>query len=88
MATKQLTLELPSDQYEFVRGEAIAGGISVAGLIRKLINDYRYRREGGQSSLFCMTRLSFQKTLIARKKYRSPRIDPRKSAILQRRSAS
>jgi CopG-like RHH_1 or ribbon-helix-helix domain, RHH_5 len=61
MATKRLTLELSADQYEFLRREADAEGVSVSAFIRSLIDarraspprlreDYRddafYRRRG------------------------------------------
>jgi hypothetical protein len=41
MATKRLTLELPLDQYEFIRQEAAAEGVTVSGLIRALIEQRR-----------------------------------------------
>ncbi len=41
MPTKRLTLELPVEQYEFLRKEARSMGSSVAGLIRRLIEDRR-----------------------------------------------
>ena len=43
MATKRLTIELPIDQYEFHRKEATTAGTTITGLIRKLIEDCRYR---------------------------------------------
>ncbi len=43
MPTKRLTLELPVEQYEFLRKEARSVGSSVAGLIRRLIEDRRNR---------------------------------------------
>ncbi len=43
MAMKRLTLELPTDQYDFLRKEATAMGTTVAGLIRKLIDERRHR---------------------------------------------
>jgi len=41
MATKRLTLELSIDQYEFVRKEAAAEGLTISGLIRALIDERR-----------------------------------------------
>ena len=41
MATKRFTLELSVEQYEFLRKEARSMGSSVAGLIRRLIEDRR-----------------------------------------------
>lgn len=41
MATKRLTIELPFDQYEFLRKEAIRLGTTVSGLIRTLIEESR-----------------------------------------------
>ncbi len=41
MATRRLTLELSTDQYEFVRKEAVAEGLTVSGLIRGLIDQRR-----------------------------------------------
>ena len=35
---KRLTIELPLDQYEFLRGKALAEGHTVSGLIRNLID--------------------------------------------------
>lgn len=43
MATKRLTIELPIDQYEFLRKQASAAGTTIAGLIRRLIDDCRLR---------------------------------------------
>lgn len=43
MATKRLTIELPIDQYEFLRKEATSLGTTIAGLIRSLIEDCRHR---------------------------------------------
>ena len=41
MAAKRLTIELPVDQHEFLQREANRTGTTVAGLIRKLIDDFR-----------------------------------------------
>ncbi len=41
MATRRLTLELSTDQYEFVRKEAVAEGLTVSGFIRALIDQRR-----------------------------------------------
>ena len=41
MASKRLTLELSVDQYEFVQKEAAAGGLTVSGFIRALIDERR-----------------------------------------------
>lgn len=43
MATKRLTIELQVDQYEFLRKEAQASDTTISGLIRKLIEDLRFR---------------------------------------------
>ncbi len=43
MATKRLTLELPVDQYNFLRKQASTDGTTIAGLIRKLVDDFRLR---------------------------------------------
>lgn len=43
MAAKRMTLELPVDQYEFVRKQAGANGTTVSGFIRRLIEDCRRR---------------------------------------------
>jgi hypothetical protein len=40
---KRLTLELPADQYDFLRKEAGARGTTISGLIRKLIEESRRR---------------------------------------------
>jgi hypothetical protein len=41
VANKRITLELSIDQYEFVRKEAAAEGLTVSGLIRALIDERR-----------------------------------------------
>jgi hypothetical protein len=41
MATKRFTIELPVDQYEFLRKQASTAGTTIAGLIRRLIDDFR-----------------------------------------------
>ncbi|MBI2466835.1 MAG: hypothetical protein HYV62_03300 [Candidatus Rokubacteria bacterium] len=41
MPAKRLTLELSVDQYEFVRKEAAADGLTVSGFIRALIEERR-----------------------------------------------
>lgn len=43
MATKRFNLELSVDQYDFLRKEADAMETTVAGLIRRLIEDHRSR---------------------------------------------
>lgn len=43
MATKRFNLELPVEQYEFLRKEADAMKSTVAGLIRRLIEDHKNR---------------------------------------------
>jgi hypothetical protein len=43
MAIKRLTIELPVDQYEFLRKKAITSGTTVSGLIRKIIDECRLR---------------------------------------------
>lgn len=46
MGTKRLNIELPVDQYEFLRKEATASGTTVVGLLRRLVEDYRRRLPG------------------------------------------
>jgi len=41
MPVKRLNIELPLDQYEFLRKEATARGIAISWLIRKLIAKHR-----------------------------------------------
>jgi hypothetical protein len=50
MATKRLTLELPVDQYDFLRREADAGRTTISALIRTLIEESRLRlaKEAGR----------------------------------------
>jgi hypothetical protein len=43
MATKRLTLEVPFDQYEFLRHEAAQRETTISGLIRQLIEECRVR---------------------------------------------
>lgn len=43
MSNKRLTIELPVNQYEFLRKQASTTGTTIAGLIRKLINDCQLR---------------------------------------------
>lgn len=43
MATKRLTIELPVEQYEFLRKEARTGGTTISGLVRRLIEECRLR---------------------------------------------
>ncbi len=43
MATKRFSIELPLDQYEFLRKQASTTGTTIAGLIRRLIDDFRLR---------------------------------------------
>lgn len=43
MATKRFTIELPIDQYEFLRKQATTAGTTIAGLIRQLIEDFKLR---------------------------------------------
>jgi Tfp pilus assembly protein PilV len=43
MATKRLTIELSTDQYELLRKQASSTGTTVTGFIRKLIDDFRLR---------------------------------------------
>ncbi len=43
MATKRLNIELPIDQYEFLRKQANTAGTTISGLIRRLIDDFRFR---------------------------------------------
>lgn len=50
MVRKRLTVELPVEQYEFLRTQAIALGNTVSGLIRAIIEERRrqQRRAGGR----------------------------------------
>jgi hypothetical protein len=43
MATKRLTIELSTDQYEILRKQAGTRGTTISGLIRRLIEDLRFR---------------------------------------------
>jgi hypothetical protein len=43
MATKRLTIELSSDQYELLRREANATGTTITGIIRRLVEEIRLR---------------------------------------------
>ncbi len=43
MISKRFTLELPVDQYDFLRREADSTRTTVAGLIRRLIEDHKNR---------------------------------------------
>jgi hypothetical protein len=43
MVMKRFTLELPADQYDFLRKEADSTGTTIAGLIRRLIDERRRR---------------------------------------------
>lgn len=47
MATKRLTIELSTDQYELLRKQANSTGTTVTGFIRKLIDDFRLRLPAG-----------------------------------------
>jgi hypothetical protein len=64
MTTKRLTLELSGDQYEFVRREAAAEGLTVSGFIRSLIDERRASparlREHYQDDAFYRRRGSFK----------------------------
>ncbi len=64
MANKRLTLELSVDQYEFVRKEAAAEGLTVSAFIRALIDDRRASpprlRQGYQDDPFYRRRGSFR----------------------------
>lgn len=64
MTGKRLTLELSIDQYEFVRKEAAAEGLTVSGLIRALIDERRASparlREGYRDDPFYKRRGSFK----------------------------
>ena len=42
-AVKRLTIELPQEQYEFLRKQAIAAKKTTVGLIRSLIHECRIR---------------------------------------------
>ena len=41
MSTKRLSIELASDQYEFLRKESTSLGTTVSGLVRRLIQERR-----------------------------------------------
>lgn len=41
MGSKRLNIELPSDQYEFLRKEAAAKRLTISGLLRQLIEGLR-----------------------------------------------
>jgi hypothetical protein len=43
MATKRLNIELPTEQHEFLQREANRTRTTIAGLIRKLVDDFRLR---------------------------------------------
>jgi len=43
MAVKRLTIELPQEQYDFLRKQAVAAKTTTVGLIRSLINECRIR---------------------------------------------
>jgi len=43
MSTKRLTIELSTDQYELLQKQAKARGTSVTGMIRRLIDEFRFR---------------------------------------------
>ena len=47
MPTKRLNIELPFDQYEFLRREAAANGLTVSALLRQLIEIRRGRPSAG-----------------------------------------
>ncbi len=64
MTTKRLTLELSSDQYEFLRHEAAAEGLTVSAFIRSLIDARRASpasfRESYRDDAFYRRRGSFK----------------------------
>lgn len=43
MAIKRLTIELSMDQYELLHKQAKATGTTVTGMIRRLINEFRFQ---------------------------------------------
>ena len=43
MPTKRLTIELSTDQYEILYKQAKAMGTTVTGMIRRLIDEFRFR---------------------------------------------
>jgi predicted CopG family antitoxin len=43
MATKRLTIELSVDQYETLQQRAKDSGTSVSGLLRRMIDEFRFR---------------------------------------------
>ena len=65
MATKRLTIEISTDQYDVLRKQASANGTTVSGFIRRLIDDIRFRLPEGvrkkyQSSSLYKRRGSFE----------------------------
>jgi hypothetical protein len=65
MATKRLTLELPQDQYEFIRHQATVSGTTVSAMIRSLIERCRLNvpanaRRAYRSDPFAQRRGSFE----------------------------
>ena len=45
MLVKRLNIELPGDQYEFLKKEAAARGVSVTSILRNLIEKYKSSKE-------------------------------------------
>lgn len=43
MAVRRLTIELPQEQYDFLRKQAVAAKTTTVGLIRHLIHECRIR---------------------------------------------
>jgi hypothetical protein len=41
VSTKRLNIELPSDQYDFLRKEASSVGTSVSAIVRHLVQEHR-----------------------------------------------
>ncbi|MBU0567800.1 hypothetical protein KJ693_08290 [bacterium] len=45
MLVKRLNIELPGDQYEFLKQESTTRRVSVTGILRELIESYRFSKK-------------------------------------------
>jgi len=52
MGTKRVSIELPMDQYEFLRKEATTRGLTISRLLQQLIEARRGRRSGEIPELY------------------------------------
>ena len=52
MATKRLNIELPFDQYEFLKKEAAAKGLTISALLRQLIETRRARPSADTGEMY------------------------------------